>query len=269
MDYDDLLVHLRDALVDPSTGADARSRVRSRYRVVLVDEFQDTDPVQWEILESAFHGHRTLVLIGDPKQAIYAFRGADVVTYLRGHRRRRGDRDARHQLAQRRGRCVAGLDARARRRRARRRADHRPPGRGGRTPAAGCAARPTTRRSGCGSSTATRAAARTHRRAARSTTSARTSPRDVAADIVAAAVLGRGALRRRRRARPVRPGDVAVLVHAQQGRRARPRRAGRRGVPVVLTGTTSVFLSAAAEDWLTLLRRWSSRSGPASRGRRR
>ena len=82
MDYDDLLVHLRDALVDPSTGADARSRVRSRYRVVLVDEFQDTDPVQWEILESAFHGHRTLVLIGDPKQAIYAFRGADVVTYL-------------------------------------------------------------------------------------------------------------------------------------------------------------------------------------------
>ncbi|MEJ7756748.1 MAG: UvrD-helicase domain-containing protein [Nocardioidaceae bacterium] len=82
MDYDDLLTHLRDALVDPEIGADARARVRSRYRIVLVDEFQDTDPVQWEILERAFHGHRTLVLIGDPKQAIYAFRGADVVTYL-------------------------------------------------------------------------------------------------------------------------------------------------------------------------------------------
>ena len=54
----------------------------SRYRIVLVDEFQDTDPVQWQILRTAFHGHRTLVLIGDPKQAIYAFRGADVVTYL-------------------------------------------------------------------------------------------------------------------------------------------------------------------------------------------
>ena len=82
MDYDDLLVKLRDALTDPGTGADAQQRIRARYSVVLVDEFQDTDPVQWEILASTFHGHRTLVLIGDPKQAIYAFRGADVVTYL-------------------------------------------------------------------------------------------------------------------------------------------------------------------------------------------
>ncbi len=60
----------------------ARERLRSRYRVVLVDEFQDTDPVQWTILREAFHGHRTLVLIGDPKQAIYGFRGADVHAYL-------------------------------------------------------------------------------------------------------------------------------------------------------------------------------------------
>src|SRR4051812_41145085 len=82
MDYDDLLVPLGKALRDPATGADARARIRSRYRIVLVDEFQDTDPVQWDILENTFHGHRTLVLIGDPKQAIYAFRGADVVTYL-------------------------------------------------------------------------------------------------------------------------------------------------------------------------------------------
>src|SRR3954454_19322937 len=82
MDYDDLLVHLGNALRDPDTGADARARIRGRYAVVMVDEFQDTDPVQWEILESAFHGHRTMVLIGDPKQAIYAFRGADVATYL-------------------------------------------------------------------------------------------------------------------------------------------------------------------------------------------
>ena len=72
LDYDDLLVLLRDALTDPVTGPAAAERVRSRYRVVMVDEFQDTDPVQWEILRTAFHGHRTLVLIGDPKQAIYA-----------------------------------------------------------------------------------------------------------------------------------------------------------------------------------------------------
>ncbi|KFD43766.1 hypothetical protein IU11_08615 [Cellulosimicrobium sp. MM] len=51
-----------------------------------MDEFQDTDPEQWAILRTAFHGRpdesSALVLIGDPKQAIYAFRGADVVTYL-------------------------------------------------------------------------------------------------------------------------------------------------------------------------------------------
>ncbi len=79
MTYDDLLIRLRDALAT----AGAADRVRSRYDVVLVDEFQDTDPVQWEIVRRAFgDGGVTLVLIGDPKQAIYAFRGADVYAYL-------------------------------------------------------------------------------------------------------------------------------------------------------------------------------------------
>ncbi|PTU56254.1 exodeoxyribonuclease V, partial [Sphaerisporangium cinnabarinum] len=86
LDYDDLLVLLRRALTDPEHGETATQRVRSRFRVVMVDEFQDTDPEQWAILRTAFHGrsdeHSALVLIGDPKQAIYAFRGADVVTYL-------------------------------------------------------------------------------------------------------------------------------------------------------------------------------------------
>ena len=80
--YDDLLTRLREALRGPE-GAAAVERLRARYRVVLVDEFQDTDPIQWEILERAFGDqHTTLVLIGDPKQAIYAFRGADVYSYL-------------------------------------------------------------------------------------------------------------------------------------------------------------------------------------------
>ena len=56
--------------------------MRQRWRIVLVDEFQDTDPVQWKVLDRAFSGTATMVLIGDPKQAIYAFRGGDVVTYL-------------------------------------------------------------------------------------------------------------------------------------------------------------------------------------------
>ena len=82
--FDDMLTRLAEALADPSRGA--AQRLRERYRVVLVDEFQDTDPVQWEILRTAFvegsGGCTTLVLIGDPKQAIYAFRGADVLSYL-------------------------------------------------------------------------------------------------------------------------------------------------------------------------------------------
>jgi exodeoxyribonuclease V beta subunit len=80
--YDDMLTRLRDALADPQHGPAAANRLRARYRIVMVDEFQDTDPIQWEILRRAFHGHTTLILIGDPKQAIYAFRGADVYSYL-------------------------------------------------------------------------------------------------------------------------------------------------------------------------------------------
>ena len=77
-----MLTRLRDALADPQHGPAAAARLRDRYRVVMVDEFQDTDPIQWEIVRRAFAGHATVILIGDPKQAIYAFRGADVYSYL-------------------------------------------------------------------------------------------------------------------------------------------------------------------------------------------
>ncbi|MGZ5403699.1 MAG: UvrD-helicase domain-containing protein, partial [Nocardioides sp.] len=80
LSYDDLLSQLADVLEDPASPA--RSRMRQRWQIVLVDEFQDTDPIQWQVLDRAFSGHATMVLIGDPKQAIYSFRGGDVVTYL-------------------------------------------------------------------------------------------------------------------------------------------------------------------------------------------
>jgi exodeoxyribonuclease V beta subunit len=78
--YDNLLGQLADALIAPDSPA--RTRMRERWSVVLVDEFQDTDPVQWQVFDRAFSGVATMVLIGDPKQAIYAFRGGDVTTYL-------------------------------------------------------------------------------------------------------------------------------------------------------------------------------------------
>ena len=68
---------LDDAIASPLLEAVAR-----RYRAALVDEFQDTDPIQWRILRRAFgQGLHPLVLVGDPKQAIYRFRGGDLDTY--------------------------------------------------------------------------------------------------------------------------------------------------------------------------------------------
>ncbi len=85
MTYDDLVTRLKSALEGPG-GAAVAAQLRARYEVVLVDEFQDTDPAQWEIMRLAFGDSptrpATLVLIADPKQAIYAFRGADVYAYL-------------------------------------------------------------------------------------------------------------------------------------------------------------------------------------------
>src|SRR5262249_9222202 len=80
--FDDQLTRLRGTLAG-ANGDAAVARLRASYRYVLIDEFQDTDPIQWEIVERAFAGGGvTLVLIADPKQAIYAFRGADVYAYL-------------------------------------------------------------------------------------------------------------------------------------------------------------------------------------------
>jgi exodeoxyribonuclease V beta subunit len=84
LSFDDLLTDLRDALRSPeATGA--VEALRSRYKVALIDEFQDTDSVQWEIFSRLFGGpgsSTTMVLVGDPKQAIYSFRGADIRAYL-------------------------------------------------------------------------------------------------------------------------------------------------------------------------------------------
>jgi exodeoxyribonuclease V beta subunit len=78
--FEDLLFDLDTALSGPRADA-LRARVNARYRAALIDEFQDTDPVQYRIFRSLFHGRGSLLLVGDPKQSIYAFRGADVFAY--------------------------------------------------------------------------------------------------------------------------------------------------------------------------------------------
>jgi len=81
--FDDLTSRLHDVLVHPSTGDWAAEALQDRFAVVLVDEFQDTDPQQWQIIKRAFVSpDRVTVLIGDPKQSIYGFRNADLMSYL-------------------------------------------------------------------------------------------------------------------------------------------------------------------------------------------
>ena len=79
--YDDLVSGLQRALIDPGRGAVVAAQLAQRFSVVLVDEFQDTDRLQWDVFDTAF-GSRALITVGDPKQAIYRFRGADVHAYL-------------------------------------------------------------------------------------------------------------------------------------------------------------------------------------------
>lgn len=79
--FDGGLVEVGDALADPEIGAAAGDLLRRRYDIGLVDESQDTDPTQWQIIRSIFDESR-LVVIGDPKQSIYSFRGADIESYL-------------------------------------------------------------------------------------------------------------------------------------------------------------------------------------------
>lgn len=80
--YDDMLTRLDEALRGPR-GEDLRQSLRARFAVALIDEFQDTDPIQYSILSQIYGGTEAPVFfIGDPKQAIYGFRGADVFTYL-------------------------------------------------------------------------------------------------------------------------------------------------------------------------------------------
>ncbi|MCH8502869.1 MAG: exodeoxyribonuclease V subunit beta [Ectothiorhodospiraceae bacterium] len=84
--FNDMIQALHDAVVDPVQGPALVEALRRRWPWALVDEFQDTDPLQYAILKSIYHGSAGdvgMIMIGDPKQAIYGFRGGDVFAYLK------------------------------------------------------------------------------------------------------------------------------------------------------------------------------------------
>jgi exodeoxyribonuclease V beta subunit len=93
--FADMLHRLDQALLSPGSGERLRQRIQKQYPVALIDEFQDTSPLQFRIFDQIYqtqsHAEETaLLLIGDPKQSIYGFRGADIYSYLRARRATQG-----------------------------------------------------------------------------------------------------------------------------------------------------------------------------------
>lgn len=87
--FDELVRRMDLALADEHTGVAAITQLRRRLRLVMVDEMQDTDGAQWAILRRAFIDApercgpaSDVIVVGDPKQSIYRFRGADIAAYL-------------------------------------------------------------------------------------------------------------------------------------------------------------------------------------------
>jgi exodeoxyribonuclease V beta subunit len=243
-DYNDQLVLLADALADPDFGPVAAARIRSRYRVVLVDEFQDTDPLQWEILRVAFHGFVTLVLVGDPKQAIYSFRGADVLTYLDAvrvadHRAElgtnwRSDAGLVRALHHLYGGVALGHDDIVAHPVT---AAHEP----SRVPGGAPLRLRHLDRAAFGSpDLAYVGVARPH------------IARDVAADVVATLSSGQQIVEEGG-PRPLRSSDIAVLVRSRDQGSLVCEALDRAGVPCVLAGGSSVFTTVAATAWQRML----------------
>lgn len=82
--YDDLITRMRAAVLENEGQGDMVRSLHHKYAAALIDEFQDTDPYQYDIFHTAFSKQgKPFFMIGDPKQAIYSFRGADVFAYLK------------------------------------------------------------------------------------------------------------------------------------------------------------------------------------------
>ncbi|MFO0746006.1 MAG: UvrD-helicase domain-containing protein [Myxococcota bacterium] len=106
--FDDLLRKLEEALKQPAARARLKAAVGAHYEAIFIDEFQDTDPVQWNIFSQLFADKQHwLYLIGDPKQAIYRFRRADIRTYLMAKQ----SADFRYSLEKNHRSDVAVVDA--------------------------------------------------------------------------------------------------------------------------------------------------------------
>jgi exodeoxyribonuclease V beta subunit len=258
--YDDLLDRLARSIDDPVRGAMVADRLRRRFSMAIVDEFQDTDMVQWRILHAAFgQAPSRLVLVGDPKQAIYAFRGGDVHAYLQataGAAKLGLDVSWRSDQA-----LLDGLDAIFG---------------GAQLGGPEIRHRPLTARPGAeerrlvgtdvGPPITLRIADRssglfglTPRRLAEKASVRRFIAGDVAAEAVRLLSAGTRIIERDTKGiagsgRPIGPGDIAVLVRRHADAEAVRDALLNVGVPAIVHGGSSVLASDASAHWLDLLR---------------
>lgn len=265
--YDDMIGGMAAALRHPRTGPATAARLREAYRVVMVDEFQDTDPRQWDVLRSAFHGHSDLFLIGDPKQAIYGFRGGDVQTYLAAAREAdhrltlgtnwRSDEAVVDGIASILGGTALGdpgitvgpVSARNTGTRL-----HDPVG----TPAPGVSLRVLNRTYSRITDQRNRIRQDVVAVAARlltdgTTITDSTGIPDGTAGKARTSDTPGGTRGEGQRSRPVRPSDIAVLVRANWAAELVAEQLVRGGIPAVVNGAGSVFCSPSASHWHDLL----------------
>ncbi len=258
--YDDLLSRLAASIADPVRGDMVAERLRRRFSMAVVDEFQDTDRVQWRILQAAFGASPSrLVLVGDPKQAIYAFRGGDVHAYLEATT---GTSKLGLDVSWRADQpLLDGLDAFfAGAQLGSPDITHRP-----------LRARPGAERSrlvgpAIGAPFTVRIVERASGHVARTAkgfAEKSSTRRHIAADVAAEAVriLAAGTRIVERDAdgvadegRLLGPGDLAVLVRRRVGAETVRDALLAAGVPAVVHGGTGVLRTEAAGDWLRLLR---------------
>jgi len=238
-DYNDLALRLDRAIAGPS-GRVIIDALKERYQVVLVDEFQDTDPVQWSILRQVFGTGQPMVLVGDPKQSIYGFRGADVYAYLDAVRQA----DAAFTLAVNHrsdDAVVRGVNTLF--------GDTDFGQAGAEIPMRASSARHMEQRLRHGLASGVEI---------RRVDLAKTPPwKAVSADLVAWVVQ---ALAERPqlmesdgRWRSLRASDIAVLVSTNRDGESVSEALRHAGVPAVFSGVASIFASPAADEWITLL----------------
>ncbi len=254
--FDDLIVATRDAVVASDRHPTLVSDLRRRFSLVLIDEFQDTDRVQWDLFRSAFADPGRgapvpMVLVGDPKQSIYRFRGAELSSYLDAKAYTQASGGTLYELTTNYRSSPALIDS----------LDHLFSGFtfGEGVDFVSVAARPD----GHPQLTPLPAAALQLRLLpGKKTGPIEDTFRDDLADVVID-LLTTGQLETTEATRPLKPSDIAILTRSNSDGEVIMNMLRSIGVPASASSEESVLSSRAAREWATLLRSLATPSSVA------